>query len=60
MSLKVKFWAGWIKPENTISPEWRKRAREAEARESVLLVFEVPKSQETAIVELVEKKLQNL
>jgi hypothetical protein len=64
MSLKVKFFAGWLKPaEITKLSTWNKWVAIAESNEKEgksTLVFHVPKDRETEIITIVENKLQNL
>ncbi|MDP2687538.1 MAG: hypothetical protein Q8O62_09965 [Aequorivita sp.] len=64
MSLKVKFFAGWLKPtEITTLSTWNKWVEISENNEKEgksTLVFHVPKAREVEIIRMIENKLQNL
>jgi hypothetical protein len=64
MSLKVKFFAGWLKSaEITKLSTWNKWVEISENNEKEgksTIVFNVPSEKETEIIRMVETKLQNL
>ena len=48
MSLKVKYWSGWIRSEQMQNAEWfqtwLKAAKKTEEKNSELIVFRIPKN----------------
>ena len=63
--LLVKYWAGWIKPENMDNPEWlplwKEAAEKAESDGMELVVFRVPKNKtgSSDMVRQIEQFLQD-